>query len=245
MVHELFEHDPYEMMAEVLRGRPVGRILDVGAHAGSASLRLLDAFPGAEVFAFEPVEASHRKLVGRSRTEPRLHPERLAVGQRSGEIEIQVNALADTSSALAPTASCARYHGGKVREDHRELVRLVSLDDWARERGAGAIEAMKIDVQGLELAVLHGAERLLGSSVLAILSEAQLTPLYEGASTFSEIDLFLRERGFELHQVCRIASAGPEQRTTCCDALWFRADVLDGFVERVTGAELAGSGAAP
>lgn len=69
-------------------------------------------------------------------------------------------------------------------------------------------------------------------SVGADYSEAQMVPLYEGAALYPDIDHFLRGRGFEMYRIQEIFSNGPEERTTCCDALWVRSDVLAGFVQR-------------
>lgn len=243
MVHDLFEHDAYETMAEVLDGCDIGAVLDVGAYVGSACDRLLEVFPESVIYAFEPVRESFERLSGRMAGEPRVTPVNLAVGDRDGEVEILINGQPDTSSALPPTEACVRYHGEKVRAAHRECATMVTLDRWAQRNPGVPISALKIDVQGLELSVLKGARGLLASSVLAVLSEAQLSPIYEGGASFAEIDLFLREQGFVLHQVCRIASGGPEQRTTCCDALWVRADVHERYVERVSGAAPVTAGA--
>jgi len=234
MVHDLFKADAFETVAGILSDRSPEVIVDIGAHIGSTCDRLLAVFPTSRVWAFEPVASTFNRLSMRVGNHPRVDVARLAVGSDNGEIEIYVNGFADTSSALAPTEACRRYHGEKVDPIRNEQVEMVRLDDWAARSGAGDIEVMKVDVQGLELEVLRGAERLLTTTVRAVLSEAQLAPIYQGAATFSEIDLYLRSCGFVLHQVCRIASCGAERRTTCCDALWVREDVHRAYIERVT-----------
>lgn len=109
------------------------------------------------------------------------------------------------------------------------VTALVPAD---RNQRQGRVDFIKIDVQGYELEVLKGADRLLCESVAAVYSEAQMVPLYEGAALYSDIDQFLRRRGFEMYRIQEIFSNGPEERTTCCDALWVRSDVLAGFVQR-------------
>jgi hypothetical protein len=58
-------------------------------------------------------------------------------------------------------------------------------------------EALKLDVQGLELAVLRGAGAAL-DRVLLVESEVEFNLLYERQPLFGEIDEFLRQRGFFL-----------------------------------------------
>lgn len=84
---------------------------------------------------------------------------------------------------------------------------------------------MKLDLQGLEARALSGAGAFL-DSITAVYAEAQIVPLYDGAATLTDIDMLLRSRGMVLHQIHHIFSNGVEQQTTCCDALWLRADAL-------------------
>jgi hypothetical protein len=65
-----------------------------------------------------------------------------------------------------------------------------------------------------------------------VYSEAQFLPEYEGAATFTDIDLFLREHGFSLHQIHEVWKKGYEQQCSYCNALWVRSDVLERLRER-------------
>jgi hypothetical protein len=70
--------------------------------------------------------------------------------------------------------------------------RLDDLD------GLGDVDMVKIDVQGAELAVFKGAERVL-SKALFVHAEVEFVELYEGQPLFAEIDQFLRASGFQFH----------------------------------------------
>lgn len=110
---------------------------------------------------------------------------------------------------------------------------MLSLDLWAARAGVDGIEFLKIDVQGYELEVLKGARGLLTSTIKAVYSEAQMVALYEGAALYTDLDLYLRGHGFEMYQIHEIFSNGEEERTTCCDALWVRSDVLSAYIDSV------------
>lgn len=58
-------------------------------------------------------------------------------------------------------------------------------------------DLLKLDVQGGELKVLQGAERLL-RDVSIIMTEVEFSPVYEKQPVFSCIDSFLRNHGFFL-----------------------------------------------
>jgi FkbM family methyltransferase len=48
---------------------------------------------------------------------------------------------------------------------------------------------------------LKGATNALSNSILLVYTEIIFTPLYQGGALYSEIDLYLRESGFELYDI--------------------------------------------
>jgi len=79
-------------------------------------------------------------------------------------------------------------------------VDTVRLDDVAEAVGA---QFLKIDIEGGELtAFTHAQQRLL--DVLVLQTEVMFLPLYAGQPLFSEIELFLRHRGFMVHKFAAI-----------------------------------------
>jgi len=59
-----------------------------------------------------------------------------------------------------------------------------------------ACDFLKIDVQGSELDVLAGSKRTL-ESTLFVHVETEFAPIYKGQPLFADIDVFLRQQGFE------------------------------------------------
>ncbi|MBK9132090.1 MAG: FkbM family methyltransferase [Gammaproteobacteria bacterium] len=68
----------------------------------------------------------------------------------------------------------------------RRLDDIPEIDD---------VDYIKIDVQGAELMVFKGGEKLL-DKVLLIHSEAEFHPLYENQPLFADVDTYLRSRNF-------------------------------------------------
>lgn len=224
----LLEQDAYVMMTRVIDASAPAVILDIGANVGATVERLRSQFRRPTIYAFEPAPDVYERLCERVAEWPEVRPVHAAVGEAGGEVDLRVTADRHMSSVLPASAMGAAFHGPGIREERRVRVPLVSIDEWASAEGVSKVDAIKVDVQGLELAVLKGARRTLTErGVMAVNCEAQLTPEYEGASTFSEIDLFLRSCGFALYQIHEVWSHGPEQRTTCLDALWVRAEALE------------------
>ncbi len=143
--------------------RPGDVALDVGANIGTCTLAMARAV-GAKgrVHAFEPQALVFQTLCANlamnGLTQVRAWP--WAVGETPGTARIPVPAI-DTDSNL-----------GAVRvqtEGRTEPVPLVRLDGLGIERAA----LLKIDVEGMELAVLRGAAALLRRFRPAVYFEAK------------------------------------------------------------------------
>ncbi len=228
----LYEQDPWEMLARLwTREQPVF-VVDGGAHDGATARRVLEIFPNARIASFEPVSESFERVAEVAAEHGGVIPVHAAIGDRVGSIDINVNRDLLTCSVLTPTDRGMQYYGEMYELDHTESVPLTTIDAWAVERGVAQIDILKLDLQGYELAALRGATRALESGVIAVYSEAQFLPEYEGAATFTDIDMFLREHGFSLHQIHEIWKKGYEQQCSYCNALWIRSDVLERLRER-------------
>lgn len=224
----LLEQDAYVMMARVIDPARPAVLLDIGANIGDTAGRLRAQFRHPTIYAFEPAPDVFDRLRARAAEWPDVRPIHAAVGERSGEAELRITADRLMSSVLPASIAGRAFHGAAIAEESRVRVPMLSIDEWADREHIARVDALKIDVQGLELAVLQGARGTLTKrGVMAVNCEAQLTPEYDGAATFSEIDLFLRSCGFAVYQIHEVWSHGAEQRTTCLDALWVREEALE------------------
>ena len=78
-------------------------------------------------------------------------------------------------------------------------VETVRLDSVV----AGPVDLLKIDVQGAELDVLRGAERVL-SDVLVVHAEVEFFPIYRHQPLFDDVFRFLRDRNFDLFDITHL-----------------------------------------
>lgn len=62
---------------------------------------------------------------------------------------------------------------------------------------------LKLDIQGAELGALQNAERIL-KDVLIIHTEAEFAPLYHDQPLFSDVDQYLRSKGFMFHTLAQL-----------------------------------------
>jgi Methyltransferase FkbM domain len=121
----------------------------------------------------------------------------MALGRDRCHQVINVAANSVSSSFLpmrsvhAEVAPHAAYRG-------REDVQVERLDSVLREFCPGGEQLLlKIDTQGYEAEVLHGAMGIL-PRVAALQLELSLIPVYEGAPTLTTVATLAENLGFEL-----------------------------------------------
>lgn len=173
------------------------RVVDIGANPinevppYTALLRAGQA----EVVGFEPHPEALAELNAKKGPNERYLP--FAVGD-GGRHVLRVCASSGMTSLLPPNVELLSYFHGfpqwaqVVREVEVDTVRL---DDLAE---VGAVDYLKIDIQGGELMVFENAVDTL-RGCLAIHTEVEFLPLYVGQPLFADIDAFMRRHGFVLH----------------------------------------------
>lgn len=158
---------------------------------------------------------------------------------REGEADFYIMRNPMASSLLRPDP--ARLHeqckwdleGGASRIDlwgdiaaveRTERVRTTTVDAYAREHGTP--DVLSIDVQGAETRVFAGAQDTL-SKVLAVISEVEFEPIYEGQGLFDRQMQMLRGHGFRLAHLFQPQPWHPGVPSgdgfyTVAEALWLR-----------------------
>lgn len=162
--------------------RPGDTVLDVGAHVGYYSL-LSSVFVGdqGEVWAFEP------------------NPQNAGFLRRHVELNRRGNVRV-TQAAVAEAEGTARFDFGTgsgtgyLAEGGALEVRTVRLDDFCRDHGL-RVSAVKIDVEGAEMAVLEGAAETIRRERPTIFLSTH------GAEVHRRCLAWLRERGYALRPI--------------------------------------------
>ena len=223
----IYGHDAFAMLRRSF-GKDDGLVfVDVGANVGDTCRRMKTEFPNATVYAFEPVPDVVETLRTAAAGMSDVHVIAAAVGSSEGPAQMVVTRNRWCSSVLEPDGRALEYYDDWCEAEARVGVPMVTLDAWARREGVKKVDVLKVDVQGLELEVLRGAEGLLRSGVGAVICETQLIEEYQGAATLSAIEPFMRACGFVLHQVHAIHHNGVEEQASFADVLFLRKDLLE------------------
>lgn len=159
---EMFAGELALCAAWLQSGSPGAVVLDVGAHVGFWSTHLVQMAPEVveTIYSFEAVPETFCKLV--------RSVERLSLGTTVRPI---CAAVVDRARAVRLSFStwdsmCAQVSDGTLNTragDRVVYTAGLTLDDFA-EAAAVRPALIKVDVEGGELDVFRGAERLLGES---------------------------------------------------------------------------------
>jgi len=193
--------EPYRVIRRILRGRKINGILDAGASSGRLTGKMLELFPEAQAYAFEPHPMYREKLEALASGDPRIHPVYAAISDHTGSLDLNITKSPGGTSLFAPGERVRKTNpeGSVIRKV--ETVEVNTIDNWARENNIGRIELMKFDIQGGELDAFRGARETMTDSTLVVYTEILFNRMYEGGSIYSEIDLCLREYGFVLYDI--------------------------------------------
>ena len=174
-------------------------VIDIGANEGGYAhfLRHEVGYQGV-IHSFEPVSALAEKCRQRAQGDPLWHIHQAAMGETDGTLEINVMANSVFSSFLAPleTAADMRQHGNQIARRETVTVRsLASVFPELQKQSAMSRPYLKIDTQGFDLHVLHGAGATLDMMV-ALQTELSFRPIYENMPDWTGVLALLRDRQF-------------------------------------------------
>lgn len=195
-------YDAKTMQRRLLADVSVRTVVDAGAYHGEYTDFARQAFPDAEVYAFEPYPYSARMFAERHGKDARVHLTSAALGDFSGTAILHVSRL-PTWNSLLPTSDGSSIDDPKWVETVQKIeVPVQTLDLFAAERKCERIHLLKMDVQGAESKVLLGAVDLLGRGAIDVIySEVVFHQVYGGGGYPFEICAVLNRYNYGLFGV--------------------------------------------
>ncbi|MGI0487989.1 FkbM family methyltransferase [Pantanalinema rosaneae CENA516] len=174
-------------------------VVDVGASPidGEPPYQALLSIGKARVVSFEPNPEEYQKLLTHPAPGVTVLP--YAIGDGQDGI-LNICQAPGMTSLLTPDHEILEHFYGFDQWSQiirQEPVSTYRLDDV---REITAIDYLKLDVQGGELAILNHATRRL-QTILVIHTEVQFVPFYQDQPLFAELDQTLRAHGFYLHSL--------------------------------------------
>lgn len=127
-------------------------IVDIGAHAGAATVYFKAHYPSAEVFAFEPCLGTFEYLHSNTEGLEAVRIRRAALGARDGEARLYSGKHSSMQHSMKPN--------GENRGDF-ESVPVLHAGSALEALGRSAFSVIKIDTEGCELEILESIRGFL------------------------------------------------------------------------------------
>jgi FkbM family methyltransferase len=190
------EHEP------LLKTLNFSTIVDIGANRGQFSLVARCCFPAARIIAFEPLDPAAERFRNALRGDSLVTLHQVAIGPSKGDATMHV-AAEDDSSSLLPITELQKSLFTGTREVATATVQVDTLSDRIKDGELQSPALLKIDVQGFELAVLHGCVSLL-PRFSHVYIECSFVELYAGQALAAEVIDHLSDHGFDLRGVYNV-----------------------------------------
>ena len=190
-------YEPFQSEILIELGMNSTHFLDIGANVGFYSLALMTVNNDLMVDAFEPQPNVFKRLlenVKLNNFSSSINIHNIGLGNKEGELTMFVPRLTGTSGASFYDLHEEEGDSIKIK------VPVLTLDSILESMP----DLLKIDVEGFELNVLIGAERIVGLSKPTIVVEL----LRKWMKPFAHTPQMFLNRMFEHNYICYVISEG-------------------------------------
>jgi FkbM family methyltransferase len=187
-------------------------VIDIGAFIGDWTKRTRGIWPEAKYLMIEPQPNKHERLRGMCNGSVFLEPVLLGSAD-SDKVTFHMDDLGGSSVLEQVQDKCALTTSLPMR----------TLDSVAAQHQLRGPILMKADVQGYELEVLRGANRIL-REVEVILLEVSLLPYNVGGPLFADVVAFMAERKFPAYDFCSMHRRQSDDTAFQVDVIFVRED---------------------
>lgn len=185
-------------------------IFDVGANIGEFTKEMLTFFPQSTFYAFEPIPKTFKVLKQRFILNSNIVCSELACGAKKGVATMQAVPLCGSNKIIKSE---------KNRSNTRQ-VKIVSLTEFCKKNNICQVDLLKTDVEGYDLQVLFGSEKLLKKKLIsAVYCEVNLRN-DSAHGNFFLIHKYLKKLGYEFYAMYDYSGAGLPIDESFTNALW-------------------------
>jgi FkbM family methyltransferase len=138
-------------------------IWDVGAHKGETAVRLHSHFTNSCIRSFEPARANYKALLDCCSSYQNQFCYNFAFGPEERKTTMQIRSVSVLNSLAA------NLNLPEEDDLHSEQIEVRTIDSFLGKENIESIDLLKIDVEGYEKEVLHGARNSLTAGKIKFL----------------------------------------------------------------------------
>lgn len=177
--------------------KEIDGIIDVGANIGQFAFMAHLVWPHIPIYSFEPDNECFVQLKGNfKRYSIPGDCFQIALSDQPGVRKLFIYDNRANNSFLK------RYDSEKMEINHVDVI-TETLDGFMENLSITRRPLLKIDVQGFELSVIHGARELIKRCKYVIL-EVSFQQSYQGSAHVADIFLTMRDNGFSCFEILDI-----------------------------------------
>ncbi len=197
----------------ITKSEPV--IFDVGANKGQSITRYKRLFQNPTIHSFEPNNDEVNILRLKYIDDKNLHLNNVAVGDKKGNLEFNINARSGHSSfkSLIPNTTWIKKRSKSINIDDKNYTtkkinaEIITLDDYVNEKNLINIDILKIDTQGFEDKVLQGAQNLLKNNRIKLIQlELIFSEIYDNPLNIYDVEKTLIPNEYKLFGISNSGS---------------------------------------
>jgi FkbM family methyltransferase len=168
-------------------------ILDVGSRDLGESINLSTHFPDARIIAFEPNPEQFQICYEKSKSYPNIEVYEIAASDIEGTVDFWIVGVNHGGSSLLEPIDVP-YSDGTWK---KVTVKTQRLDDILKELNVDKVDAVWIDVQGVEYRALKGMGKYF-DDVKVMHTEASPIAYYKGQGLKNQLEEFLIAHKFNI-----------------------------------------------
>lgn len=173
--------------------RPINYIVDVGANIGGTALLFHSAFPEARLLAIEPMEINYDCLARNIADIPQITLLKMAAHDKRCKIRIAMPTSEQRKDIPRSFGNSGLFSVYGQDDEHSETVAADMLDNMVD----GRVDLLKIDVEGAELLVLSGAERIITKDRPIVIMELRPANILMSGNTMCDTERWGKRMGYE------------------------------------------------
>lgn len=186
-------------LEELLIDLELDTVIDVGSNKGQFVLLVEKIYKNIQIFSFEPIKEVYLKQKKFFSKNKNIEIFNFGLGSKNKDVVLNITKKNDSSSILEIKNPDQLEKKFEILEKRKIAVK--TLDEVLSQFNLGENLLIKLDVQGYELEVLFGANKLL-SRIKYIIIEIAENQFYKDQKIGNTIINYLNKNNFEILKSC-------------------------------------------